>query len=478
MFRRGSPAPISQPIDRGARSPRADAHRSSSEAPTISKAAAAAGRGPAASSADRALRDRGRARRGGQVVFSRRPSDVGCEVAVKWSLRRCSAPATIAWPPRDALLANLDHLGIVRVHDLDAHQGRPFLVMESSGGSDLRAASPPSGTRRRSKRKAWSSRSAHAVHGAHAQRITHQDIKPQNILITRLRPRLTTSNPRSHTWATSTANPRGTLAYMGAPSSWPAIRRGSAGAPRFPPRRPRDPLPPAPRRLSSRRRPRFPAKSRTVGSRTRASAERSAAGAAKGGLHEEALAADPRPGPSRRCGVREGSRSEPGSSAGPGRNGGGFRGRSPVRLGSFADCLRSGRRSLPSLSTLRQRLLPSSRRRRTKRSQGRVRRRHRGDEGQSMADAAAYFRHSESTNPTIRRSPLGHTFGKLAARVAGHPGRDSDHTSNEQIFRADRPFQALTLNSAGRMSEDFCSSPPQRHLPRPGRPGERATSSL
>jgi serine/threonine protein kinase len=79
-------------------------------------------------------------------------------------------------------LAELEHPNIVRVHDLDFHEGRPYLIMEYIRGRTLaqyvheESVSP------------WQSAAlvaeiAGAVAFAHGRGIVHQDIKPANVLI-------------------------------------------------------------------------------------------------------------------------------------------------------------------------------------------------------------------------------------------------------------------------------------------------------
>jgi serine/threonine protein kinase len=80
------------------------------------------------------------------------------------------------------LLAQMSHAHIVRVHDLDVHQGRPFLVMEHvEGRTLLRYAQEEHPSPAEAARLVACL--AEAVAHAHARGITHQDINPRNVLV-------------------------------------------------------------------------------------------------------------------------------------------------------------------------------------------------------------------------------------------------------------------------------------------------------
>ena len=81
------------------------------------------------------------------------------------------------------LLASLPaHRHLVRVHDVDFHDGRVYLVLEDVPGTTLEqcAKNRPLDAR-------WAAQVvatiARAVHIAHQRGITHQDLKPKNVLI-------------------------------------------------------------------------------------------------------------------------------------------------------------------------------------------------------------------------------------------------------------------------------------------------------
>jgi serine/threonine protein kinase len=83
------------------------------------------------------------------------------------------------------LLASLPpHPQLVRVYDVDFHEGRVFLVLEDVPGATLERYAQD-----RSPDVRWSARTvatiARAVHLVHEQGITHQDLNPRNVLIDR-----------------------------------------------------------------------------------------------------------------------------------------------------------------------------------------------------------------------------------------------------------------------------------------------------
>jgi predicted Ser/Thr protein kinase len=80
------------------------------------------------------------------------------------------------------LLAECAHPNLVRVVDLDLHEGRPFLVMEHVRGLNLQqlAEQRRPGPRQAARLVAGL---AGAVAYIHARGIVHQDIKPANVLI-------------------------------------------------------------------------------------------------------------------------------------------------------------------------------------------------------------------------------------------------------------------------------------------------------
>jgi serine/threonine protein kinase len=158
--------------------------------------------------------------RGGQAdVYRALHPTLGKEVVIKLGRRAFESGQA----DRDRLLvegkvlAELDHPSLARVHDLDFHQGRPFLVMEYVRGRTLRQhAEEQRPTPRQA--AALVAELARALAVAHRRGVVHQDLKPQNVLIDEAgRPRVIDFGMARlvHGWAEQRAQPEGgTAAYM------------------------------------------------------------------------------------------------------------------------------------------------------------------------------------------------------------------------------------------------------------------------
>ncbi len=115
------------------------------------------------------------------------------------------------------LLALLDHPNLVRVHDLDLHEGRPFVVMEFVQGRNLQQVAQQS-LLSCSQVAAWVAVIARALEYVHRCGVVHQDVKPKNILIDESgRLRLIDFGVARwrHAWSEGEVGPSGgTLAFM------------------------------------------------------------------------------------------------------------------------------------------------------------------------------------------------------------------------------------------------------------------------
>ena len=115
------------------------------------------------------------------------------------------------------ILCELDHPNLVRVYDLDVHEGRPFVAMEFVRGRNLHQVAeqlPPSPYQA----AAWVAEIARALDYVHRRGVIHQDIKPKNIMLDESgRPRLIDFGMARwrHAWSGRRAGPSGgTLAFM------------------------------------------------------------------------------------------------------------------------------------------------------------------------------------------------------------------------------------------------------------------------
>jgi eukaryotic-like serine/threonine-protein kinase len=122
--------------------------------------------------------------RGGQAETFRVIHPGLKKTAVLKLAHRSPDPARLARIATEgSLLASLPaHRHLVKIHDVDFHEGRVFLVLEDIAGPTLDRY-----VKDRPPDPAWAARTAaaiaRAVHVAHEQGITHQDLNPRNVLI-------------------------------------------------------------------------------------------------------------------------------------------------------------------------------------------------------------------------------------------------------------------------------------------------------
>ncbi len=128
--------------------------------------------------------------RGGMgVVFRGHDPALRRDVAIKMILDRSDASrvAVERFVREARATARLRHPGIVPVHEVGDHDGRPFIVMDFIPGGTLDAIlgdGPGGGERIARRRLARIVREvAVALDHAHAHAVVHRDVKPQNVLI-------------------------------------------------------------------------------------------------------------------------------------------------------------------------------------------------------------------------------------------------------------------------------------------------------
>jgi len=111
------------------------------------------------------------------TVLLARDRSLGRLVAIKVLATDC--PEFLARLRHEArLLARLEHPSIIRVHDLDVHDGRLYLAMEYAAGGNLALQRMEPVQLVRALRGV-----VDALGHAHANGIVHRDVKPENLLL-------------------------------------------------------------------------------------------------------------------------------------------------------------------------------------------------------------------------------------------------------------------------------------------------------
>jgi predicted Ser/Thr protein kinase len=125
--------------------------------------------------------------RGGMgVVYKARQVGLNRLVAIKMILagEHASEEALKRFHVEAEAAARLQHEGAVRIHDVGAEAGRPYLVMEYVEGGSLKDRLD--GTPWPGRQAAHLiERLAQVLHAAHSAGIVHRDLKPANVLLTR-----------------------------------------------------------------------------------------------------------------------------------------------------------------------------------------------------------------------------------------------------------------------------------------------------
>ena len=137
------------------------------------------------------------ARGGMGIIYRARQKSLGRIVAVKMLLfgDQSGKEQAQRFRAEAALAASLQHPNIVAIHEVSAHEGQPFFVMDFIEGQNLAKLSAECEMRNAE----WLRRAAgyvktvaEAIHYAHERGILHRDLKPSNVLIDRFdQPRVT-----------------------------------------------------------------------------------------------------------------------------------------------------------------------------------------------------------------------------------------------------------------------------------------------
>ena len=124
--------------------------------------------------------------RGGMgIVYEADDERLGRKVAVKvLHAGQASEERKRRFAQEARAASALNHPNIITIHDIDAHDGVDFIVMELVDGVAADARRPPDGPLPLDRVLDYARQIAGALAASHAANIVHRDIKPANIMVT------------------------------------------------------------------------------------------------------------------------------------------------------------------------------------------------------------------------------------------------------------------------------------------------------
>ena len=122
--------------------------------------------------------------RGGMgVVYRARSEAPARDVALKIAAQRASPRSLQRFEQEARSLSRLQHPGIVAIHDVGQHEGRPYFVMQYVPGASLEQHLADEGPLPPARAVEIFSQLTRALAHAHDRGVLHRDLKPANILL-------------------------------------------------------------------------------------------------------------------------------------------------------------------------------------------------------------------------------------------------------------------------------------------------------
>ncbi|HWG36429.1 MAG TPA: protein kinase, partial [Terriglobales bacterium] len=116
-------------------------------------------------------------------VFRARDARLNRFVALKFLPEMADDAARERFQREALAIAALNHPHICTLHEIGAHEGRPYLVLELLEGETLRARLRRGGAPATEQLLDWGAQIADALEAAHRKGVLHRDLKPDNIWV-------------------------------------------------------------------------------------------------------------------------------------------------------------------------------------------------------------------------------------------------------------------------------------------------------